>query len=312
MKSQSLLTIGIVLAVISYNQFTIGQITEKEFVQNNNTSETDFMQGYQISNDTYGTKTSVKIKGNKRVMKTNSLPNHPTGQFPNVGNPNSISSQNKEYTFPLNPTLTSKSKWAREPGIALNGIKFEPETAERFICETGEVYRIEAFQDLVNLGLDQNHAHVQPTGAYHYHGVPTELIKQLDNGEDIILIGYAKDGFPMYYSKSGKYKPSFVLSEKLRSGEVCEYNNPKQGMQKNLNGTSPDGTFVSDWTYSEGVGQLDECNGIEINGEYGYFVTEEYPYVSRCLKGDFTEEHHSGPPPGQHDHHGHRPPPRRR
>jgi hypothetical protein len=55
------------------------------------------------------------------------------------------------YSFPLKPKLSGESKWAREPGIELNGVKYEPETAERFVCETGEVYRIEAFQELVNL-----------------------------------------------------------------------------------------------------------------------------------------------------------------
>ncbi len=265
-------------------------------------SEIDFTKQYQLDNDEFGTKTKVVIENGNRVMTTNGLPNHPTGTFPNEGNPNSIKAQDLEYSLTLNPKLTGESKWSREPGIAVNGVKFEPETAERFVCETGEVYKIEAIQDLFNLGLDFNNAHVQPTGAYHYHGVSAELIKKLDNGKDVILVGFAKDGFPMYYSKSGKYKPSYVLSEKLRTGDVCNYTNPQQSIEKELNKTRPDGTFVSDWTYVEGLGQLDECNGIEIDGEYRYFITDEYPYVSRCLKGDFKENHPPGPPPGQHPH----------
>ena len=123
----------------------------------------------------------------------------------------------------------------------------------------------------------------------------------MDNGIDVILIGYAKDGFPMYYSKSGKYKPSFALSEDLRTGDICEYTNPHQTTKDNFKSTQPDGIFVSDWIYKEGLGQLDECNGIEIDGQYGYFVTDEYPYVSRCLKGVFKAGGHpDGPPPGQH------------
>jgi len=235
-------------------------------------------------------------------MKTNSLPNHETGRFPNEGNPNSISAQKLTYEFPITPKLTGESKWAREPGIALNGVKFEPETAERFVCETGEVYKIEAIQDLVNLGLDHNLAHVQPTGAYHYHGVPKDLIEKFDTGEDILLIGYAKDGFPMYYSKSGQFKPSYMLIDDIRTGEVCNYRNPMQNMKYNFYNTRPDGTFVSDWQYVPGAGQLDECNGITIDGQYGYFITNEYPFVSRCLKGEFKEERPQGPPPGQHRH----------
>lgn len=265
-------------------------------------TKTDFTLSYELVDAKYGTKTTVEIKKDVRVMKTNSLPNHKTGNFPNSGNPNSIKAQNITYRFPLTPTLSGESKWAREPGIALNGVKFEPETAERFVCETGEVYKIEAIQDLLDLGLDHNHAHVQPTGAYHYHGVPKDLMDLLNSEEDIIHVGYAKDGFPMYYSKSGQYKPSYMLSKDIRTGEVCNYRNPMQSMKYNFYNTMPDGTFVSDWQYVPNAGQLDECNGITIDGQYGYFITKEYPYVGRCLKGEFKEERPPGPPPGQHRH----------
>ena len=284
--------------------------TKSDTVHNSKVEPSEFMSGgidysksYAISDNEYGTKTSVSLEGGNRVMKTNALPNHATGKFPNAGNPNTISAQNKKYAFPLEPKLSGESIWAREPGVALNGVKFEPETAERFICETGEIYRIEAFQKLVDLGLDFNNAHVQPTGAYHYHGVPEELVKVLDTGEDMIQIGFALDGFPIYYSKSGRYKPSYQLADELRTGDACSYRNPKQGMDKELQDTRPDGTFVSDWEYVPGFGQLDECNGAVVNGQYVYFVTDEYPYMSRCLKGVFEEKRPKGPPPG-HSHNG--------
>ncbi|MCB0633505.1 MAG: YHYH protein [Saprospiraceae bacterium] len=261
-------------------------------------SKIDFRDNYQLVSSEYGTETTVAIKGEYRVMDTNALPNHRTGKFPNNGNPNTISPQKISYKIPIHPNFSGVPRWAREPGVAVNGVKFEPETAERFVCETGEVYRIEAMQDLVNLGLDFNHAHVQPTGAYHYHGVPTELVRLLDNGQDTILVGFAHDGFPIYYSKSGRYKPSYRLADELRTGDVCNYRNPKQNISKELNNSRPDGTFVSDWEYVEGLGDLDECNGIEIDGRYAYFVTDEYPFMSRCLKGEFTETRPQGPPPG--------------
>ena len=107
-------------------------------------------------------------------------------------------------------------------------MKFEPGTAEVVICDTGENYRVEAFQDLINLGLDFNNAHVQPTGAYHYHGTPTSVIEDLDTGEDLVHIGFAKDGFPIYFSKSEAYKPSYTLIDSNREGEDCTYTNPKR------------------------------------------------------------------------------------
>ena len=69
-------------------------------------------------------------------------------------------------------------------------------------------------------------------------------------------------------------------------------------MDKNLQDSQPDGTFVSDWEYVDGLGQLDDCNGTTVNGAYAYFVTDVYPYMSRCLKGEFKEERRPGPPPG--------------
>jgi hypothetical protein len=270
----------------------------KEVITNKASIENDYLRTYTIDDKVYGTKTVVTISDNKRLMSTNGLPNHTTGTFPNAGNPNTISAQNLKYSFPLNPVYTGKAKWAREPGVAVNGVKFEPETAEAFVCETGERYRIEAFQTLVNLGLDSNHAHVQPTGAYHYHAAPIGLINLLDKGEDLILVGFALDGFPIYYSKSGKYKPSFKLASKSRTGDVCSYDTRKEIIKKELKNTNPDGTFVSDWEYVKGLGDLDECNGINVSGKYMYVLTDAYPYSGRCLMGEYTEQRPKGPPPG--------------
>ncbi|MFP4845715.1 YHYH protein [Winogradskyella sp. PE311] len=258
---------------------------------------TSYFNEYTLNDKTYGTKTSVKIKGDKRIMTTNSLPNHKTGQFPNQGNPNSISAQERTFDFPLNPVYTGIAKWAREPGIALNGIKFEPGTAEVVVCDTGENYRVEALQEVIDLGLDFNHAHVQPTGAYHYHGTPTSVIENFDAGNDLVHVGFAHDGFPMYYSKSGKYKPSYKALSGNREGEDCSYENPHQSMNLSVGGHH-DGTFTSDFEFIEGSGDLDECNGITINGKYMYLVTAEFPYVSRCLMGSYEEARPQGPGQG--------------
>ncbi|WP_452229885.1 YHYH protein [Lacinutrix sp. MEBiC02404] len=259
-------------------------------------SKPDYFGNYELENTVFGTKTKVTVEGDQRVMVTNALPNHKTGEFPNPGNPNTISVQNKTYTFPLNPVYTGKSKWMREPGIALNGIKFEPQTAEVVVCETGENYRVEAIQDVINLGLDFNHAHVQPTGEYHYHGTPTSMIETFDTGKDLVHIGFAHDGFPMYYSKSGKYKPSFTLVEGDREGEDCTYDNPMEHLDISVGGHH-DGTYGSDYEYIDGSGDLDACNGIEIDGQYMYFVTNEFPYVGRCVMGEVSSNSNPGGPP---------------
>jgi hypothetical protein len=261
----------------------------------------DFSKEYTLNSPSYNSQTKVSFRRDKRIMESNALPNHSTGNFPNQGNPNKISAQNMKYEFPLNPIWTGKAKWAREPGVAINGVKFEPGTAERFICESGEEYRIEAFQELVDLGLDHNNAHVQPTGHYHYHGIPHGLIEQFKDSNDLILIGFAHDGYLIYYSKTAKYKASYRLSDESRTGNACSYTSPHKHLELEIAESSPDGTFVSDWVYQKGLGDLDECNGIEIDGVYCYIVTSEYPYIGRCLKGKF-EEIHPAHPRGRHHH----------
>jgi hypothetical protein len=61
------------------------------------------------------------------------------------------------------------------------------------------VWKIEALnQTYFALGLDTSNAHVQPGGAYHYHGMPEGYITRLGKGTGMALVGFAVDGFPMY------------------------------------------------------------------------------------------------------------------
>ena len=253
----------------------------------------DYLEAYALIDEDFGTETVVSVGQGVRRMKANALPNHATGEFPNAGNPNAIRAQDVLYEIPLEPIYIGTPRFARQPGVALNGVKFEPQTAERVTCNSGEVYSIEAFQDLLDLGFDFNNAHVQPTGEYHYHGV-SDLLVDIFSGEgDLVHVGFALDGHLMYYSKSGAYASSYTLSTEPRTGTACSYRNPFQTLESHdLAGSLPDGSFVSDWQYVEGLGDLDECNGTEINGAYAYIISEEYPYVSRCLMGEFTR---SGP-----------------
>ena len=295
--SISFVVLSIMLSCNSHKSTT--DKGQEEHSHNGETSHShnDYFGSYTLNDNGYETITKVTIEGDVRTMVTNALPNHKTGDFPNQGNPNTISAQEKTYTFPVNPKYTGNTEWIREPGIALNGIKFEPGTAEVVICDTGENYRVEAFQDVIDLGLDFNNAHVQPTGAYHYHGSPTSVIEKFDTGEDLVHVGFAHDGFPMYYSKSGKYKPSFRLLNGDRDGEDCSYTTHKT-IDISVGGHH-DGTYGSDFEFVEGSGDLDECNGITIDGKYMYLVTNEFPYVSRCLMGEVSQGERQGPPRGE-------------
>ncbi|MEM9473608.1 MAG: YHYH protein, partial [Pseudomonadota bacterium] len=49
-------------------------------------------------------------------------------------------------------------------------------------------------------------------------------------------------------------------------------------------GGMPDGTYLEDYEFT-GEGDLDRCNGMTVNGQYGYYVTTTYPWVLNCFVG---------------------------
>ena len=269
-----------------HSYITTTTIGNSEYLSN-------YLTDYTLYDTEFGTNVEVTISNDIRIIVSNAIPNHRTGNFPNPGNPHTISEQNKIWNYPLNGVYTGAPKDVREPGVALNGVKFEPGTAETVTCNTGEVYKVEGLQQDYPLGMDINNAHVQPSGEYHYHGVSQLLIDVFSNSNDLVLIGFAQDGFLIYYSKSNKYKSSYQLSSTPRKGTNCKVSLRNQ-QELDLEGTMPNGTYTEDWNFVTKSGVLDECNGTFIDNQYAYIVTNEYPYFPRCLMGEFTEQ-----PPGR-------------
>ena len=255
-----------------------------------------------------------------RILSGNGIPNHEVGTFPNANNPNSISEQNVNEVFSLCPTIVSENgEPAGGPAgaiaYAINSVKFDPATAGR--CnDQGECslaqgqgnWNIEALgHETFDFGDDMNHAHVQPNGQYHYHGMPELLIDFLGDNQGMTLVGWASDGFPVYakygYSDPNDsasdliaLQPSWKLKENPDEGRpdtlTALVGGPGQGTT-NPNIPIPLGAFTQDFEYEEGYGDLDQCNGrIGVtpefpNGIYYYVVTDEFPFFTRCLKGDF-------------------------
>lgn len=256
----------------------------------------DALGSYTLTDQEFGTMVTVTVDGATRTIVTNALPDHETGEFPNSGNPNTITAQDLTWEFPTEPTYTGAATFAMTPGVAVNGVKFEPATAESVTCDSGERYPVEALQDIYDLGLDFNNAHVQPTGEYHYHGISELLVSAYQSDDDLVLVGFAADGYLMYYSKSGAYTPGYELSTTPRTGTGCVGSSAIGSADVDVEGTMPDGTYGSDWVFDESVGNLDSCNGTEIDGQYAYVITDTFPYVSRCLNGEVTGTGGGGAP----------------
>lgn len=235
----------------------------------------------------------VDQAGGFRYIEADGIADHATGRFPNSGNPNSIKAQNYRYRMPLEPHPAGRETPVRHDtfGVAINGVPFDAATAEYWNRDRRADWNIEALTGHMNLGLDRNNAHVQPNGAYHYHGLPIGLLDQYDYRNKPLLIGYAADGFPIY----GPY--GYRTSNDAASGMK-----PLKPGYQTKSGTRPggrsgpggpyDGTYSKDWEYLPGSGDLDRCNGREgvtpeyPQGTYYYVITAEYPFIPRCWVGE--------------------------
>lgn len=263
----------------------------------------------------------ITLKDNQRIIVANGLPDHPTGRFPNRDNPNGIRAQHYRYTMPAHPVPNPvATPLVRQPfGIAVNGVLFDPGTAEMWHNDRDSDWHYDAKGGAFSLGLDTNNAHVQPNGAYHYHGVPTDLLKQLSAGhEQMTLVGWAADGFPIYAvwghrdaNDAGSPVVKLRSSYRLKSGHRPTANDQPGGTY--------DGSFVEDFDYVAGSGDLDECSGRTgvtpefPEGTYYYVLTEDFPFVPRAFRGtpDASFARRGGPgrpdgPEGRRE----RPPPR--
>ena len=233
-------------------------------------------------------KVAITVSGGERLVVANGLPDHATGQFPGRGNPNRISAQSYNFRLPDNPKNADQPTRANGAwfGVALNGVPFEPGTAE--FWNHDRAWNFEAKSGFIDLGLDTNNAHVQPSGAYHYHGLPTGLMAKLGgDGKKMLLVGYAADGFPIYTSYGHKIATNTASPLiKLKPGWQL-----KKGERADGPGGKFDGKFTADYEFSKGSGDLDDCNGRfgvtpEFpNGTYYYCITEEFPQLPRYWRG---------------------------
>ncbi len=252
-----------------------------------------------------------------RILAANGVPDHEVGTFPNPGNPNTITEQDVSATYTLTPTTTSSATELGGPrgpaGYVLNGVKIDASTAGS--CDdTGSTcslidnsgnWSIEALsQDVFDFGADSNNAHVQPDGAYHYHGMPEGFITaQGGDNTRMTLIGWAADGFPIYarYGYSDAADATSALKVITASYQLVS----TVSTSRPSTDTYPLGTFRQDWEYVAGAGDLDECNGRTgvtpefPDGIYHYYATDSYPYFQRCVKGEVSAtDMPAGPPIG--------------
>ncbi|HWE96199.1 MAG TPA: YHYH protein [Tepidisphaeraceae bacterium] len=242
---------------------------------------------------------TITVEGTTRVIRANGIPNHPTGQFPGKGNPNTIAPQHYDFHVPAEPKVADATTPLRmQPfGVAVNGVVFDPGAAEWWHGERAWQYEPLSLAPLY-LGIDASRAHVQPNGAYHYHGIPTALIQVLTDGrKKMVVVGWAADGFPIY-------NPLGHMNPKDAAGPLKSLKSSyriKAGQRPGGPGGKYDGSFVADFEYVAGLGDLDECNGVfgvtpeYPNGIYHYVLTEQFPFIPRLFRGTPDPSFNRGP-----------------
>lgn len=273
---------------------------------------------------TFNTQFTQSTSGTTRIITTNNIPNHNVGLFggganPSRLNPNAISEQNSTYqitTTPqiaanLTPLLNNSGIGRQGPqyafGVLLNGVELDPIAAEPFPHSAERArdalanweWNLEALTALT--GLDCNNAHVQPTGKYHYHGSPTLYLEAINiQSTEMTLIGYAADGFPIYYkyAYSDPNNASSAIIEMTPSYRLKTGERPGDGI------TAPCGTFNgiydNDYEFVSNLGTLDEANGRTgvtpefPSGTYYYVITDPFPSVPRFFRGTPSDDFRIG------------------
>jgi hypothetical protein len=216
---------------------------------------------------------ATKTVGANTCITSNGAPNHDMGRFPNRANPNSFREQTLKFCFPSNPRMADKvTAGLMTTGVSVTGVAIRPYTAgyydpngRRGMGREPNDWRQQAMHKPRSLGMDDQNAHVDRSGLYHYHGVSDDLSKSQTGS----LIGYAPDGFEIHDGTNSQKSSYALKSGKRPSGPKGAY----------------DGTFEEDFQYVRNAGTLDECNGRLVNGTYTYFATDRYPYFPRCFKG---------------------------
>ena len=212
-------------------------------------------------------------------ISSDGTPNHEIGNFPTRGNPHKFKKQRIKFCFSKNPIKTDKNKYvASVVGVTLTGIPIRPGTADWYDKNSPRKHskdkssglNLEAIRPYEKIfGIDRFNGHVDHRGLYHYHKSNPSLLLN-----DEPLIGYAADGFKILYIPVD-FKPSWQL---------------KKGNRKVEPFGKFDGAFKEDYEFVEGSGDLDECNGKFVDGQYNYFATDTFPFFPRCHWGKISRD----------------------
>ena len=195
MKSSNAFLIcgAVILATLSFS-------CKKSTTDITSTSTTDTTSITSVVMANYKSAVTISTSGTSIVLKSNGEPDHLSPYWPtnnslweaqisgHTVNPGNLVAQNFVMTLPAIPAAaSSKTATALGPiGMSLNGVAI-------FNDQEGGNQALDAG---VLLSFDRAGAHSGPGGLYHYH-----VTGDFTSKDDAKLIGFLRDGFPIYGRK---------------------------------------------------------------------------------------------------------------
>jgi len=230
------------------------------------------------------------------------IPGYDIGPW--AGNPNTPANQDFCFRITFNPQENSGTP-TETPlghiGVWRNGVSIF-NAKDAFSYNNQGVW----FQDAYvfeGSSFDACLGHPAPNGEYHHHVNPTCLYDDSNEANHSPIIGYAFDGFPIYgaYGYANPLDPNSAIA-RMQSGQQLRNISARNTLSDGttlptyqygpaINSQYPIGSFIQDYEYLVGSGDLDEHNGRFCitpeypEGIYSYFITIDdyldpvYPYV---------------------------------
>jgi len=242
---------------------------------------------------------AVIVTANEDICSilSNSIPNHDVGGGSERNFATPMAQIGSAFEIPRKPQIAenpSELTHQRFDAILLNGVVVHILSAGCYDpngrrpnregnvlagCPYDHPWLIDPMSPLAPFAEDEHHGHTQPDGRYHYHGNPMALFDNTPGPDGSPVIGFAADGFPIYGSY---FRDADGNMRKAQSGYSLRSGGRPTG-DGNPGGVY-DGLYRADYEFT-GEGDLDACNGMTVNGTYGYYVTDDYPWVLACLSG---------------------------
>ncbi len=249
---------------------------------------------------------SVSYTSTDAYIKSQGIPSYNVGPW--SSNPNTPSAQNKTWKITLNPVDNSGTKTTVGLGVVgvwSNGVGiFNPmdgyywNSATNAIAQGMGTWNRNAYI-FEGVSFDACLGHPNQTGTYHNHVIPKCLFASTNSSVHSPIIGYAFDGFPIYgpygYTNTNgtgaikRMTPGYSVTT-----ATTRASGPSMNTAVTIGGVASTyyaGTFLEDYIYTAGSGDLDQYNGRFCvtpeypGGIYAYFVTVDasdtpiYPYV---------------------------------